>query len=214
MGVSALGKKTDRNERAQLVITSLLYPAFLGNMSYVAAEAFFEKDAVFALGANILLVALLLIHFIFDWIYTHTENKDHDYPPTKSVFDFVIILCLYISLRQAIDPNSALAITWPSLLREPVAWLLIAKLCAFCWELREIKGKKCHELTSLDRIEIGFDGAFVIIYGIYMYCAARAGLPIAEPGKVLLSALIALDIYGYIYQMQRKDELEDSDTPA
>src|SRR5690606_35802603 len=112
MGVSALGKKTDRNERAQLVITSLLYPAFLGNMSYVAAEAFFEKDAVFALGANILLVALLLIHFIFDWIYTHTENKDHDYPPTKSVFDFVIILCLYISLRQAIDPNSALAITW------------------------------------------------------------------------------------------------------
>jgi len=214
MGVSALGKKADRNERAQLVITSLLYPAFLGNMSYVAAEAFFKKDPVFALGANVLVVALLLIHFIFDWVYTHTENRDHDYPPTKSVFDFIIILCLYISLRQAIEPNSALAITWPLLLREPVAWLLIAKLCAFCWEMREIKGKKCHELTSLDRIEIGFDGAFVIIYGIYMLWAASAALPIAEPGKVLLSALIALDIYGYIYQMQRKDELEDSDTPA
>src|SRR5690606_14197857 len=118
------------------------------------------------------------------------------------------------SLTRANERDSSLSITWASLHPEPVAWLLIAKLCAFCWELREIKGKKCHELTSLDRIEIGFDGAFVIIYGIYMYCAARAGLPIAEPGKVLLSALIALDIYGYIYQMQRKDELEDYDTPA
>jgi hypothetical protein len=58
--------------RKQLVVGSLFYPAFLGNMTYLAAERLFDAPAFYG-WANTLIVVALLLHFVADWLYTMTE---------------------------------------------------------------------------------------------------------------------------------------------
>lgn len=199
----------NQSQRAQLLITSLLYPAFLGNMTYVAAEALFKQEAPVQNFANVLLIAVLLVHFTFDWLYTHIQNQESGYAPIKSGLDFVIILCLYITLRQAIEPSSPLAGTWPPPLREPVFWLFVAKVCAVLWELHEVRQKKFCELTRLDRIEIGIDLLFAVVYAALGYGLYKAGLPIGDTGKALLTIAILIDIGGYVVQIREHDKLPE-----
>jgi hypothetical protein len=89
--------------RPQLVIVSLFYPALLGNMSYAAAEKLFNEPENFNWTSRFVVVALL-VHFVFDWVYTVVEQEKR-YSIAQFVSDSGIVVCLYVALRLVLDDN-------------------------------------------------------------------------------------------------------------
>ncbi|MGJ0535120.1 MAG: hypothetical protein ACR65W_17925 [Methylocystis sp.] len=147
----------------QVVIGSLFYPAFLGNMSYVAAEKLFKTPGFFDLTTSLIVLALIF-HYVMDWTYTIVLKKEQPYTPLKFLADSVIVVCLYVAMRLALAEEGVLFKEGWSWLSQPVFWLLITKFSAVVWELAEVTTLNPKKWTCLKKLEVGVDLGFVFLY--------------------------------------------------
>jgi hypothetical protein len=112
-----------------MLITGLFYPALLGAWIY---EAF---DHVYGAWSNnytldlmqLFIAGVLLIHFIFDYMYTLGEGED-GYGNAQFMLDLVLVVSVYVCLKLAISPQYY-DLLW-------VIWLALAfvKALAILWE--------------------------------------------------------------------------------
>lgn len=151
------------SDQLQTVIGNLFYPAFLGNMSYVAAEKLFKHPEFFTLTASLIVLALIL-HYVMDWTYTTVLKKEQTYPLLKFLADAVIVVCLYVAMRLALQEDGVLFKDSWSWLSQPVFWLLITKLCAVVWELTEVATLNPKKWSCLKQLEVGVDLGFALVY--------------------------------------------------
>lgn len=126
-----------RRSRWNLVITGLLYPAFLGNLVYLAFEKNLELNPATFLSFAGLLVASLLLHYVLDYVYTVEERPD--YGASAFVFDLLIVFFLYLGVKAAIASHE-LSVTSSQAVPSDIffklaLWFGFSKLSALAWEL-------------------------------------------------------------------------------
>ena len=130
----------NNTSRWHLVIASLLYPAFLGNMLYLAIEESAKFDIRATYSSTGLLIAILLIHYVLDYVYTVINDKRNDYDPFAFICDFLIVVFLYLGVKAAVAAHVAANGQPPSatadMLFLPALWLSLEKIAAVSWELR------------------------------------------------------------------------------
>ena len=119
-----------RIDKRRLFIGSFIYPAFLGNMTYAAAERLFKYPDFFTCVTTALVLALLL-HYLLDWLHTYAADR---YLPAQLLWDLLIVVCLYVALRLALQEEGELKDRFWRPLQEPAAWLLATKVLAVMWE--------------------------------------------------------------------------------
>jgi len=154
--------------RKQLVVGSLFYPAFLSNMTYLAADKLFDAPAFYDWATALIVVALLL-HFVADWLYTMTDvDPKNGYAWLQFTSDLVIVLCLYFALRFIFFPKPLLTDAWPGWLREPVFWLLLTKLLAVAWEVSDVERLNPAQWSRIKRLALALDGGFALAYAVLL----------------------------------------------
>jgi hypothetical protein len=193
--------------RPQLVVANLLYPAFLGNMVYEAANKLFDTPGSFSWPARFVVLALL-VHFVLDWVYTVVE-VDPDAAPqggykfAQAVCDLFLVLCLYVAVRLALDkPPIVFGGIRPIL--DPVFWLVVAKVVAVAWEAREIDDWRApRSWPPLKQLELGLDGGFALLYLLLLWFGPND----MSARNLCFAALIALDCVGYELHARRSRRL-------
>jgi len=192
--------------RFQQVITSLFYPAFLGNVSYAAAEKLFKYPDFFSLSTSILVLALIF-HYVMDWIYTISNPRER-YGSLKFVPDLIIVICLYVALRLVLEEEGVLfANAWPWL-SQAVYWLLITKGCAVAWELSESLTLSMKLWPTSKWVKIGTDLVFVPLYFMLgLFFTGKPHFDLYFAGVVLLDAgcYAAIECYNRPSQLARED---------
>lgn len=191
--------------RLHIVTSGLFYPAFLGNMSYVAAEKLFRTPIFYDVPTSLLVIALLL-HYVMDWAYT-VINKEQQQPYTapKFITDLIIVVCLYVAFRLALKEEGVLftgASPWVS---EPALWLLITKVCALLWEYSEVGGKAIHSWRRIKKLEVGMDTGFAVFYLAFL-------LKLLPTASWLLALIVLADALGYAVHESCSQKWKDKET--
>jgi hypothetical protein len=152
------------NQRLHLVISSLLYPAFLGAMMYQAAEKLFKCPDFYDTLKRVIVIALI-IHYVLDWAYTVINKGDEEpYPWKKFLSDLGIVVCLYIAFRLFLeDEDNLLSSDW-ALFKTPVYFLFLTKLFALVWEYLEVWKLRIYQWSPIKKMEIGTDGLLAAAY--------------------------------------------------
>ena len=200
--------------RPQLVVAQLFYPAFLGNMTYEAANKLFNAAPDFDWTARFVVLALLA-HFVLDWVYTVVEvdpdeDPTHPYSFVQGVLDTFMVLCLYVAVRLVLHLPPALFEGQWAKLGEPALWLLAAKLVALGWELSEIDNpKEPAKWPPIKWLELTLDGGFACLYLALLF--EPWGL---SSGGVAFGVLVALDAAGYELHARCRQKLKNWQAPA
>ncbi|MBM3486415.1 MAG: hypothetical protein FJX67_07245 [Alphaproteobacteria bacterium] len=121
--------------RWHVVLANLIYPAFLGNLVYLAFEDIF-RDHRFLFEPAGLLVIVLVVHYVFDFAYTVIEVSARRNGAFEFAAGLVIVFALYMSVRTALqlhgpDADAAAivaAVTW---------WVWIMKTGAVSIEIAD-----------------------------------------------------------------------------
>ena len=194
--------------RPQLVVAQLFYPAFLGNMTYEAANKLFAASSDFDWTARFVVLALLT-HFVLDWVYTVVEvdpddGLSHPYTVVQGVLDTVMVLCLYVAVRLVLNLPPALFEGHWTKLGEPAVWLLAAKLVALGWELSEIDNlSEPVKWPPIKWLELCLDGGFALLYWALLF-----ELWGVSSRGLVFGALVALDAAGYELHARCKQRLK------
>lgn len=188
------------NSRWHTVMSGLLYPAFLGNLTYLAFEDFLKPAAFFATASGIL-VAVLVVHYVFDFAYTVANKGGTNYGVGQFLFDLAIVVCLYLAIRVAlkVHDNEPLE-SWHA---TPALWMLLTKLFAVAWEVIEALPNK--KWNRIKKLAVGMDGIFGVAYllpFLYWLCSANAVV-------AWVSVIVILDAAGYIVHERFRKEWGD-----
>jgi len=178
------------------VIDSLLYPAFLGNMSYVALEKLFNSPSAFSAASASLVVALLL-HYVMDWAYNVSNATDAPYYHLKFLADCVIVVCLYVAVRLSLQDNLALFQNACAALKQPAFWLVLTKVCAVLWEVVEVRCTTGATWTKTKLLAVGIDGGGGLVYGGFLLAALASPDATALYCGVGLAAVVLVDALLY-----------------
>jgi hypothetical protein len=194
----------NRSQRRHLFIAGLVYPAFLGNMTYVAAEKLFREQEYFTLLTTSLVLALLL-HYVMDWLHT-SSAKATDYLPAQLLWDFLIVVCLYVAMRLALNEQGQLTQRFWPFLREPASWLAITKVLAVFWEAVSASTYNPKNWFHRTHAALIIDLAF---FGVYLALATVATqgwatTPCISAALALAVFLDAVAYYLYTRVRQRK----------
>ena len=185
--------------KTDLVIESLFYPAFLGNMSYVAAEKLFRTPEFFDPTRSLMVIALLA-HFVLDWVYSVTDDAPNAARPTlKFLADAAIIVCVYVAMRLALAETGVWLADPTAFFHQPAAWLIVAKACAVVWEVAE-EPSPSPATWSPDKLRaVSLDLVFGVVYAVL---ACRI---LGDFGLTLGFALVVLaDAGAYLYHDYEK----------
>jgi hypothetical protein len=138
------------------LVTSLLYPAFLGAWIYEALDKFPGFD-----GISALLIVALVMHYIADYLYL-LEERNKEYGLAQAIIDVVILACIYISLKLSLSAEieAKVHLIWEL--------MVIMKALATAWEV-------------FHRYLLGFvfDLAFFCAYSIGAYYSPDKALVLA-----------------------------------
>lgn len=120
--------------RKPAIVTGLLYPSFLGALVYEAIPKLFYGEPKRLPLETIALIAALLWHYVLDYIYTYDRDKDAPYDWVMFITDALMVLCLFLAIRQSYAGSALQA-------ADARIWLFMlgAKLAAFVWELAEAR---------------------------------------------------------------------------
>lgn len=172
--------------RWQVVLANLIYPAFLGNLIYLAFEDVF-RDHRFLFEPAGLLVTVLIVHYVFDFAYTVIEISAR----RNGAFEFVagmgIVFALYMSVRTALllhDKDADVA----SIVGAVTLWVWIMKTLAVCIEIAD--GYRSGRTDRLKNVEIATDLAFFLFYAALILFAIR--------NVSLLAFVVLLDAAAYV----------------
>lgn len=129
-----------------ILVTALLYPAFLGAWVYEALDAVFlsfttaQKTAI----AQLALSASLLFHYMVDYLYTF-QTSPKIYSSTHFFLDIGILFCLYAGLKISLSEN------YDSMIVEIWIALSVMKLLALTWKWvsKDFKGMRYDSLFFL-----------------------------------------------------------------
>lgn len=174
------------NSRWHMVMSGLLYPAFLGNLTYAAFEDFLKPTAFFATASGIL-VAVLVVHYVFDFAYTVANKGGVDYGFGQFLFDLAIVVCLYFAIRVALKLHDNE--TLESGLATPALWMFLTKAFAVAWEVYEAGCKKWNRIKKL---AIRMDGGFGVAYFLLYWFGG------ADVSAAWVAICVVLDTVGYI----------------
>lgn len=176
-----------------MTVIGLLYPAFLGSLIYNPIETAFKhyqnsetRDVPsFASEGHLdelFLLAALIVHFVFDFVYVTDEDPEAGYDWLMFIADIAIVTMLFLSIQYVLrfsGPQSAGAPVW--------LILLGTKLAAFIWELADARH---HDWESDKDGAVVIDLAFCYVYAFGMLCFH--GIP------WLLGAIVAIDAAAYV----------------
>lgn len=174
------------NSRWHVVMSGLLYPAFLGNLTYAAFEDFLKPAAFFTTASGIL-VAVLVVHYVFDFAYTVANKGGTDYGVGQFLFDLAIVVCLYLAIRVALKLHDSESLEpWHA---TPALWMFLTKALAVAWEVYEARAKKWNRIKKL---AIGIDGGFGVAYFLLYWFGG------ADVSAAWVAICVVLDAAGYI----------------
>lgn len=196
--------------RLHLVVASLLYPAFLGNMLYLAIE---KLDVRAALSASGLLVIFLLMHYVFDYVYTVINDEKNDYDLPAFICDLLIVIFLYLSLKTAVDAyvlvNTLDTTVGPiasEILFLPALWLALEKTAAFFWELRrqyKVTDQFKSRLTKIAVFALVTDSVMALSFMTIYFFSAYLSL------WVLVVAVL-IDVCLYVWHERKHGQWGDT----
>ena len=174
------------NSRWHMVMFGLLYPAFLGNLTYAAFEDFLKPGAFFATASGIL-VAVLVLHYVLDFAYTVASEGGGDYGVGQFLLDLAIVVCLYLAIRVALKVHDKEVLeSWHA---TPALWMFLTKALAVAWE---VYGPWPKNWNGIKKLAIGMDGSFGFAYFL-IYWFGGADFPAAW-----IATCVILDAAGYI----------------
>jgi hypothetical protein len=166
--------------RKHLVMSNLLYPAFLGTFIYSAVDTI-NQDIDFVYSPAGLLVICLLIHFVMDYLYSVDQPTARGgYSIWQFALDIGIVVCLFFALRAALQQSVPLGLS-------PVIWLSIMKVGALFWEVSELKGG---HWTKIKLLEVSMDTFFAFVYVVLAFS-------LSAPASLVLSIVVLADACGY-----------------
>lgn len=183
--------------RWHVVMASLLYPAFLGNMIYFAVDTAQKTPGFYGRFANTLLILALLLHYVLDYAYT-VIDRGHEYPPFKFLADCGIVLCLYAALLVALEQAGERYAPLPEWFRQPVGWMLATKCLALAWEAWSAACRRSVAQT----LALRMDGGFALAY-LTLAWAGSAWLS-AAGARIALAFVVLADAVGYVIHAQRE----------
>lgn len=167
-------------------MTGLLYPAFLGNLTYLAFETALAPSPFLTTASGLLIVALV-VHYVLDFDYTLTHRNNAAYGVGQFALDLVIVALLYLAIRSAIAQHTSEPFAeWQAV---PSLWLCLTKAVAAGWEVREAgRGK----WTCFKKVAVGMDASFGFAYLAFFVLDAAGG-----PAR-WMAVLVALDAAAYV----------------
>ena len=136
----------------------LLYPAVLGSIIYTVLDTF-SFENIIAEPVKHITVLLILLQYVFDYLYTNTDEIKTDYSALQGICDFAIVVILFISIN-AISENPRF-VGYSSFV--PLL-LAVSKFSALSWEL--FRGKK-------NSLAIALFGTFTFLYAVTQLLIGR-----------------------------------------
>lgn len=168
-------------------MTGLLYPAFLGNLTYLAFETALATSPFLTTASGLLIVALV-VHYVLDFDYTLTHRNIAAYGAGQFALDLVIVALLYLAIRSAIAQHTSEPFAeWQA---APSLWLGLTKVVAVGWEAREAgRGR----WTFHKKVAVGLDASFGFAYLAFFLLDATGGQ------AHWVAVLVALDAAAYVF---------------
>ncbi len=155
------------------LVTGRAYPAILGTLGYRAATEFNGMTI-----PHLLVVALFLVHYCFDFLWTATTDVQEGYSEWQSFFDFFVIAALL---------GADLAL----LKQHPIYVAVLSGMvaCKIFNSLWKITGKKPHRSSAVTS-----HGIFAVAYGLG--CATA----LFKPGvaHAWLTVVLAADVVAFM----------------
>lgn len=175
-----------------LFVTGLLYPAVLGafvySVGHMIIKVVWENEASCYTHfgwQNAILVALLIGHYIGDYVYTLCASPEKSYSKTRMTFDILIVLSMFCGVAVVLDLEIGLRV-----IRIVVCSLFATKLFSLIWELRPGPPPA----SKIDRSAVILDCAFVALY-----VAVAAIHETQVWGFWALVGVLMLDLAGFVF---------------
>lgn len=167
-------------------MTGLLYPAFLGNLTYLAFETALARSPFLTTASGLLIVALV-VHYVFDFDYTLTHRNIATYGADQFALDLLIVALLYLAIRSAVAQHTCEPFAdWQA---APSLWLCLTKVVAVGWEAREAGRRKW---TRLNKVAVGMDASSGFVYLAFFVFDPAGG-----PAR-WVAAVVVLDAAAYV----------------
>lgn len=167
-------------------MTGLLYPAFLGNLTYLAFETALAPEPFLATASGVLIV-VLVVHYVFDFDYTLTHKSIGAYGAGQFALDLAIVACLYLAIRTAIAQH--VGVPFADWQLAPTLWLFLTKVLATGWEAYDA-GRGSWDCSK--KVAVGLDASFGVAYLAFFVLDGAGGPP------HLVAAVVALDAAAYM----------------
>lgn len=150
------------------IMTGLLYPAFLGNLIYMAFEKVIDTPPFFTTATGLLITALVF-HYIFDFSYTVINKRTGVYGFLKFIGDLGIVVTLYLSIQSALQQHAPLR-TAPEWFATPALWLFATKVFAVYWEF--VEEHNFSQWNTIKKLEFFTDFGFGVVYLLLHFLVA------------------------------------------
>ena len=204
-----MSQTTQKDSRWYIVMTGLLYPAFLGALMYEGFEKLVALPAkdVACPCATIFLIAVMLALFIFDYVYTYVCKTNYD--GRKFLCDLVIIIFLYFSFKVAflkielpyVEMHASFRnSTLPEQLQWPAIWLFLTKLASVIWEYSERDKNNPVKYNSDLKTDLYAGNIYLLIY-----LTSIADLLSNTFATLFLAIAVIFDIWWYYQNIIRSD---------
>lgn len=152
------------------IMTGLLYPAFLGNLIYMAFERVIDTPPFFTTATGLLIIALVF-HYIFDFSYTVINKRTGVYGFLKFIGDLGIVVTLYLSIQSALQQHAPMRVA-PEWFATPALWLFATKTFAVYWEF--VEEPNASKWNTIKKLEFSTDFGFGLVYLVLHFLATMS----------------------------------------
>jgi hypothetical protein len=161
------------NNKPFNLVVGLLYPAVLGTIIYNFVDNFDMMNI-----GKYPFVALILILYVLDYLYTNTEKIKDDYSWWNAIFDFFIISCSFVAINA-----SCQVIKFSDFFNYIPILMAAHKIFGLGWELRR---------TLKDKFAIIYFSIFGILYAVIQ------GRTLGNPFNKYFLIILIIDVCVYL----------------